>query len=61
VLQREQPLTNKEIRERLHALWKKQGQEALDAHCGGMGLVVGCPVCGRIFGKFKLGKRRRKR
>lgn len=54
-------MTNKQIREALLKAWTKLGQAALDAHCGGMGLVVGCPVCGRIFGKFKPPKEKRKR
>lgn len=43
--------SDKEIRERLLAIWKKMGSDALKAHCGGMGLVVGCPICGKRWNK----------
>ena len=44
-------MTDEEIRKRLLAIWKKMGEAALKAHCGGRGLVVGCPVCKKRWAK----------
>ncbi len=38
-----------EVRARILARWEALGLRS--AHCGGVGLVVGCPVCGRTFGR----------
>jgi hypothetical protein len=44
-------VTDEEIRARLLALWTKMGEGALKVHCGGRGLVVGCPVCKKKWSK----------
>lgn len=44
-------MSDQAIRERLLAIWKSLGERALKAHCGGKGLVVGCPICGKRWGK----------
>lgn len=40
-------MTDQRLREAILAAWEKLGQKALDTHCGGRGLVCGCPVCGK--------------
>jgi hypothetical protein len=39
--------SDEEIRERIRERWA--AMKLLKVHCGGHGLVVGCPVCGRKF------------
>ncbi len=40
-------MTEVQIRAKILAKWRVLGKAALAAHCGGRGLVVGCPVCKR--------------
>ena len=40
--------SDKELQRLLLARWKKLDS---DAHCGGRGLVVGCPTCGKKWGR----------
>lgn len=40
-------MSDKEIGARILVRWKEL--DGLDVHCGGVGLVVGCPVCGRRY------------
>ena len=44
-------MTDEDVRKKLLAWWTKLGEAALKAHCGGRGLVVGCPVCKKRWGK----------
>ena len=45
-------LSDEQIRELLLKAWQKQqGKEKPSPCCGGMGLVVGCPVCKKRWGK----------
>ena len=41
-------MTDAEIRYWIKVAWERLG--LLSAHCGGVGIVVGCPVCGRRYG-----------
>ncbi len=40
-------MTDDEIRHWILVAWDRLG--LLAVHCGGVGLVVGCPVCGRRY------------
>ncbi len=42
-------MTDDQIRRGILEAWERLGIFALVVHCGGDGLVVGCPVCGRVF------------
>lgn len=43
----------KEIRAGVLARWMRLSRDlAVKIHCGGKGLAVGCPVCGKTFGKL---------
>jgi hypothetical protein len=44
-------VNDEEIRKALRKIWEKLGPAALKAHCGGKGLVVGCPVCKKRWNK----------
>lgn len=43
-------MTDKKIKEAILLWWKKLGERAMKVHCGGRGLAVGCPVCGKRWG-----------
>lgn len=49
-------MSDAKVREALLQAWRKLDEkgdgrggasQAIAKHCGGLGLVVGCPVCGR--------------
>ena len=40
-------VTDEQVRNRIAAWWASLGSEVEKAHCGGKGLTVGCPTCGK--------------